>query len=118
LLGSAAVLFCAVPASAQQDNWAPDKISSEWVGKKLLVRTANGQLMDLWFKSDGVIEIAGNNFTDTGVWRLNESGYCAKWQKIRSGQERCFTVRTELGQTVVFNPDGSPSGSILRSVAP
>ncbi|MDZ7589446.1 MAG: hypothetical protein U5L05_01880 [Rubrivivax sp.] len=56
--------------------------------------------------------------SDTGIWRLNESGYCARWQKIRKGEERCFTVRTELGQTVVLNPDGSPSATVVRSVAP
>ncbi len=74
--------------------------------------------MELWFKADGAIEIAGNNFSDSGTWRLNETGYCAKWQRIRNGEERCFTVRTALGQTVVYNPDGSPSGTVVRSVAP
>lgn len=117
-LVSMAALCTAVPATAQQDDWTPEKIRSEWVGKKLLVRGSNGQLMDLWFRADGAIEIAGNNFSDSGTWRLNESGYCAKWQRIRNGEERCFTVRTTLGQTVVFNPDGSPSGTVVRTVAP
>lgn len=118
LVGAVCLFVAAVPASAQDDHWSPEQIKHEWVGKKLLVRIPNGQLMDLWFKDGGGLEIAGNNFTDTGVWRLNDEGYCAKWQKIRNGEERCFTVRTRLGHTTVYSTDGSPSGTIVRVVAP
>lgn len=106
------------PSSAQDNRWSPEQIKAEWAGKKLFVRSANGQMMDLWFKEDGGLELAANNFSDTGVWRLSDNGYCAKWQKIRNGEERCFTVGTRLGQTFVYNLDGSLSGSVMRAVAP
>lgn len=118
LLGAIVAITVAVPASAQDDRWPPERIKTEWAGKKLFVRSASGQMMDMWFKDDGGLELAGNNFADSGVWRLSDSGYCTKWQKIRNGAETCFTVISKLGQTFVYNLDGSLSGSVMRVVSP
>jgi hypothetical protein len=85
------------------------------VGKKLFTRAASGALLDLWFKADGTLDLSGNNISDVGVWRLSDTGYCAKWQKIRNGEERCFTVATRAGQVQVFNPDGSLNGTVIRA---
>lgn len=100
---------------AQDDNWPPERIKSEWVGKKVFSRAANGQLADFWMKEDGSAELGlANGFSDTGQWRLSDTGYCAKWQKIRNGEERCFTVRNRMGQVQVINPDGSVNATIIR----
>ncbi|MCU0813553.1 MAG: hypothetical protein MUC32_04245 [Burkholderiaceae bacterium] len=100
---------------AQEDSWPPERIKSEWVGKKVFSRAANGQLADFWLKEDGSAEVAlSSGFSDTGQWRLSDTGYCAKWQKIRGGEERCFTVRNRMGQVQVFNPDGSVNATIIR----
>ena len=104
---------------AQDDNWPPERIKSEWVGKKVFSRAANGQLADFWLREDGTAEIAlANGFSDTGKWWLSDTGYCTKWQKIRNGEERCFTVRNRMGQVQVFNPDGSLNGTIIRTQSP
>lgn len=111
----ATALAATTAAVAEDDNWTPDRIKSEWVGKKVFSRTANGALADFWMRDDGTAEVAvGNNFTDKGTWWLSDRGYCTKWQKIRDGEERCFTVRNRLGQVQVFNPDGSLNSTIIR----
>ena len=82
---------------------------------KVFSRTANGALADFWMRDGGTADVAvGNNFTDKGTWWLSDRGYCTKWQKIRDGEERCFTVRNRLGQVQVFNPDGSLNSTIIR----
>ena len=54
--------------------------------------------------------------TDVGKWRLSETGYCVTWDKIRSGQEACFTVVRDGTSIRVLNSDQSPSAEVLRIV--
>lgn len=105
----------AVTAGAQETLWTPAQIKAEWAGKKLFSRAASGGFVDVWFKEDGTLELATNNFSDRGTWRLSEKGYCTTYEKIRNGEERCFTVATRSGQVQVINPDGSLSGTVLRT---
>jgi uncharacterized membrane protein len=107
-------LFFAGIVTAQDAPMTSEEIKAGWVGKKIVSRGANGALFDLFFKADGTIEISGNSFSDSGVWRLAEQGYCATWKKIRAGEERCFTVAKRGFNLQVFNPDGSVSGTILK----
>jgi hypothetical protein len=111
---AALALSAAGVATAQDARMTPEEIKASWVGKKTLVRGASGALFDLYFKADGTIDISGNSFSDSGVWRLSDQGYCATWKRIRAGEERCFTVGKSALNLQVFNPDGSVSGTIVR----
>ncbi len=99
---------------AQDEVWPPSRIKAEWVGKQVFSRGANGVLVDFWLREDGTAAVAANNFSDTGTWRLSDTGYCTTWRTLRSGEERCFTVRSVRGQVQVFNPDGSLNTSVIR----
>ncbi|NWG73867.1 MAG: hypothetical protein HXY24_04560 [Rubrivivax sp.] len=111
----AAALTATTSALAQDADWTADRIKSEWVGKKVFSRGASGQLADLWLKEDGGAEVSlANGFSDAGKWRLSDTGFCTKWQKIRNGEERCFTVRNRMGQVQVINPDGSLNSTVIR----
>lgn len=101
-------------ASAQDVAWPPSRIQNEWVGNKLFFRGASGGLFDVFFKADGTIELAGNSFSDTGICRLTDSGYCDKWQKIRKGDEACHTVIERAGQVLVLDLNGSVAATVLR----
>ena len=102
-------------AHAQDVQYPPDDIKAKWAGHKIFARTANGQLTDLELNADGTASVAVGNFADTGTWRLWEKGYCAKWQKIRGGQEACLTVVRRGSDIVVLNPDGTLNSQVLRA---
>ena len=108
-------LLAAISAHAQDEVFTPEDIKAKLVGKKLFTRGSNGILADYVMFPDGTSSLsASTNFSDTGTWRLDDKGYCAKWKKIRNGAEACFTI-VRRGPTVyVLNADGSVSGEILR----
>ena len=87
-----------------------------WVGKKIFARSPTAGLLDFHMRADGTTQISMTNMNDSGTWRPTETGYCATWQRIRSGQERCFTVVKRGGTTYVLNPDRSISVEVLRVV--
>jgi hypothetical protein len=101
-------------AAAQDQAMTPDEIKSSWIGKKVFARSAAGGLVDFSMLSDGSATVAVGNTTDTGTWRLTPTGYCATWQKLRGGQESCFTVVRRGADTFVLNADGSVNTQILR----
>jgi hypothetical protein len=101
-------------AWAQDQAVTPGEIKSTWVGKKVFGRASNGGLLDFAMLPDGSASLAVGNFSDTGVWRLTETGYCAKWTKLRGGQEGCFTVVRRGSDVLVLNPDGSTNVQVLR----
>ena len=99
-----AVLSGAGSVLAQEQPLTGDEIRSAMVGKKLFARAGTGGLLDLVMRADGTAQIAIGNMTDTGTWKMTDKGYCATWQKIRAGQERCFTVVRRGSSLVIFNP--------------
>ena len=111
--GAVATLLVLLPAGAahaQSAPVAPAEIRDKWTGRTLQGRTPGGAAVSMTFGADGKAALAGAA-TDAGTWRVSESGYCTTWNRIRAGQERCFTVRRAGGRIEVFNPDGSLSGT-------
>jgi hypothetical protein len=103
-----------VAAHAQDAAVSGDEIKATWVGKKIFARSSTGGLVDFTMAADGTASVAVGNFTDTGTWRPQDKGYCAKWNKIRGGQESCFNVVRRGGDLYVLNPDGSTNTQILK----
>jgi hypothetical protein len=103
-----------VPAYAQEQPVTPKEIQDAWVAKVLIGTTANGAPATLTLQPDGTASVAAGSTTDVGTWRLSDQGYCTTWKNIRSGQERCFTVRRVGTKMTVFNPDGSVSGQFTE----
>ncbi len=102
------------PAYAQEQPVTPKEIQDTWVTKTLIGTTANGAPVTLTLQPDGMASVAAGKTNDTGSWRLSEQGYCTTRKNIRSGQERCFTVRRAGTKMTVFNPDGSVSGQFTE----
>ncbi|HUR88494.1 MAG TPA: hypothetical protein VMZ74_05340 [Ramlibacter sp.] len=111
----ALMAFGWMAAHAQDVPYPPDDIKAKWVGKKIFARASNGQLVDLTLDADGNATVAVGNLVDSGRWRLWEKGYCAKWQKIRAGQEACLTVVRRGSDIYVLNADGSVNAQVLRN---
>jgi hypothetical protein len=108
-------LSCVVTSVlAEEVLMTPDEIQKAWVDKKVFTRAQTGGLFDFYLKSDNSAELSGTGWSDTGTWRMSENGYCAKWKKIRGGEERCFTVVKNGSTVTVLNPDKSVSGEILK----
>jgi hypothetical protein len=90
-----------------------DEIQRELVGKTWQVKVPNGAPATEQFHKDGRVVINGG-LNDVGTWRFSEDGYCTAWQRIRHGDERCFTVdRTPSGHYRVYKPTGELSMTIL-----
>lgn len=110
---AAAIGLGATAALAQDVRLTPDEIKAAWTGKKVLAQSVRGGALELRLTADGKAALGGA-MSDTGSWRLNETGYCATWLKIRAGKEACFTVVRRGTQTFVLNPDGSVNTEIVR----
>ena len=104
-------------ALAQDGLLSPQDIQANWVGKTMLGVVGSGpsagKNVEFTMNSDGTASVSGAA-TDTGTWRLSEQGYCATWQNIRRGQERCFTVLRKGDVFQVFNPDGSLNTTVSQ----
>jgi hypothetical protein len=100
-------------AQAQDTRLSPEEIKSSWVGKKVLAQTMKGAQIEMRLVADGTATLGGG-FTDSGTWRLNDTGYCATWQKIRGGKEACLTVVRRGDKMFVLNADGSMNTEILK----
>jgi len=109
-----AAVALAMPAIAwcQDTPLTPQEIQAAWAGKELTGAAANGMGFVMRFEADGKASLSIGNLNDSGTWRLNDTGYCAKWTTIRSGQERCFTVVKSGGQFKVLNSDGSVNSNV------
>jgi len=102
----------AASAPSSGEPIPPSRIQAEWVGKTVEARAADGKSYLMSLKPDGTAALGGAG-NDVGNWRLTDTGYCAKWTKIRGGAERCFTVRRTGGETVILNPDGSVNTTVV-----
>lgn len=80
----------------------------------MVTSTPNGRGAFMTFDADGKVSFSLGDFSDSGQWRVVDNGYCARWTRIRNGEERCFTVVKDGGTYRVFGPDGAPSGTIHR----
>lgn len=115
ILLTAALTFAAGGVVHAQDQaMTGEQIKSGWAGKKVSGRSTTGGPVDLYIKADGTAQVSVGNTTDSGTWRPTETGYCAKWQKIRAGEERCFNVVNRAGKVLVLNADGSIGTEILK----
>lgn len=109
-----ALMVAGAHGQGQATLMAPQDIGAQWVGKKIVVSDPKGNPLEFQIRSDGSAEVAGNNWSDKGTWRLSADGYCATWKRIRAGQERCFTVQLAGTTVTILNPDQSVSGVLLR----
>ena len=110
----ASLLAVAFAVQAQETPVTPAEIKATWIGKKVFARGANGSMLDLHMNVDGSAAVAIGNFSDTGTWKLSDSGYCATWKRIREGREACFTVVRRGNSVYILNADKSVSGEVLR----
>ena len=105
-------LTLGLPAAAQDPTFGGDELKQAWTDKELMGRGRNGATFYLSFKADGSASFSSGNANDVGQWRAVDTGYCAKWQRIREGKEGCFVVRKSGSNFIVYNEDGSESGRI------
>ncbi len=75
-----------------------------WIDKPITFDGTDGTSRVVSFLSDGTatqVGTTGEVPTDTGKWSHHELGFCATWDKSANGQERCYSVGTGGGQTLV-----------------
>ncbi len=106
------VVLCA--ANAQDVDVTPKEIQEQWVGKTMSGSLPNGGPVSMQLRPDGSGKVVVATIPYRGTWRLSDTGYCTAWDGIRSGQERCFTVKRSAGTWIVINPDGKEGGRFER----
>ena len=91
------LLALLVPAavSAQDHSRA---IFQSWIGRTLILELPAGR-GQVRFETDSTSNLITPTLTDSGRWRWDDAGpgWCVRWQKLRNGQEACFTI-TSVGR--------------------
>ena len=84
-------LLATAEASAQDQSKA---IFQGWIGRTLVLDVQNRR-GELRYETDGATSTTTPT-QDSGRWRWDDSGpgYCVRWQKLRRGEEACFTIVT------------------------
>ena len=90
----AVLLLAVAPAMAIAATvMTPTEIKSTFGnGKPFLATSPGGQAYTFVFKPDGSATQAPKGSTTTittGVWRVNDRGYCSKWG---TNAEHCYTI--------------------------
>lgn len=67
---------------AQQNLVSPQEIQTTWVGKSVIGTTGAGAPVLLKLQADGTASVQAGKTSDSGTWRLSDSGYCATWKTI------------------------------------
>ena len=112
------VVAAALQAGGPSNAVAQQSITAETIRAALSRNTMTspvpGGFVDLHFLGDGTLKFSSrvNNTVDTGVWRIDGTAFCTKYQKVRQGQENCYSVVGLSDDSVVVRP---PNGGISES---
>jgi len=87
----------AIAASAMKDL----------VGQTVRAISPTGSIMVITYGADGksTIDVNNGGFTDTGVYKVTATGYCATWTKIHEGKEGCYIVVKDGNVYLIANAD-------------
>ena len=77
------------------------------VGQTVRAISPTGSIMVITFGADGksAIDVNNGGFTDTGVYKVTDTGYCATWTKINDGNEGCYIVVKDGNVYLIANVD-------------
>ena len=77
------------------------------VGQTVRAISPTGSIMVITFGADGksAIDVNNGGFTDTGVYNVTGTGYCATWTKINDGKEGCYIVVKDGNVYLIANVD-------------
>lgn len=92
-----------------------DELRAVLTSGELEHRSASGNMSTVVFKADGSANVSWGSGSDMGVWKMDGNAFCAKWNEVRGGQEKCFRVyRTSVDEYSVFGTDGALTGVFTR----
>lgn len=80
---------------------------SDLVGQTVRAISPTGSIMVITYGADGksTIDVNNGGFTDTGVYKVTATGYCATWTKIHEGKEGCYIVVKDGNVYLIANAD-------------
>ncbi len=80
---------------------------SDLVGQTVRAISPTGSIMVITYGADGksTIDVNNGGFTDTGVYKVTATGYCATWTKIHEGKEGCYIVIKDGNVYLIANAD-------------
>ena len=84
-----------------------DTAMKDLVGQTVRAISPTGSIMVITYGADGksAIDVNNGGFTDTGVYKVNGTGYCATWTKIHEGEEHCYIVVKDGNVYLIANAD-------------
>ena len=80
---------------------------NDLVGQTVRAISPTGSIMVITYGADGksTIDVNNGGFTDTGVYKVTDTGYCATWTKIHDGKEGCYIVVKDGNVYLIANGD-------------
>ena len=80
---------------------------NDLIGQTVRAISPTGSIMVISYGADGksTIDVNNGGFTDTGVYTVNDTGYCATWTKIHDGNEHCYIVVKDGNVYLIANAD-------------
>jgi hypothetical protein len=80
---------------------------NDLVGQTVRAISPTGSIMVITYGADGksTIDVNNGGFTDTGVYKVTATGYCATWTKIHEGKEGCYIVVKDGNVYLIANGD-------------
>ncbi len=80
---------------------------NDLVGQTVRAISPTGSIMVITYGADGksTIDVNNGGFTDTGVYKVTATGYCATWTKIHEGKEGCYIVVKDGNVYLIANAD-------------
>lgn len=85
---------------------SPSRIKAEWGNRTLQGTTPGNQNFNVLFGADGTLSFSSGTFSDSGRWRLTDTGYCSTWTTLRQGSEECYLVRKLDSVYKIYKLDG------------
>lgn len=83
-------------ANAFAKNLTAAEIKSNIAGKRVSWVTNDGYKGTTKYSKNGTAKVSiksPKKFQDQGKWRTKGNKICNKWEQIREGKEKCFTLK-------------------------
>jgi hypothetical protein len=90
-------------ANADHGELVGEQLEKLFSGAKTHMRTSRGSSLITTFSANGSARAEiGDSWSSNGNWRVEGGKYCAKWERVRDGNEACFAVIHKSGRVYRF----------------
>ena len=104
----AGLILALLPVSLlAAEKLSGEEIKSVLSGVTITGLNPGGRSLEIRYRADGTmtINVPEKNFTNTGVWSVEDGKYCGQWDGNRGGGKRCRILYHEGGDRYIFEKE-------------